>query len=765
MKILPLGVTERYKIEICFINLIILSYLFRTAIPLLKFPFLLLYSCFIVYFLWNFRKRLISKLIEFVRNYYLILLLALILIISFLLSNKLYLSIFKDVVNMIILLSIFFMSTLIVHGKKELNYFVLNMVYLMVLFAFFISVLGLLDFFNVYSYIDYSKDAGVSITASGEPISVDYNFALLPVFFGIISVFYFLLRTDSTSKKIYFNVLLLIYSFDIIFSGSRRGLITLIVILIILVIAQFFVFYSKNTLIRKLGTNSRYFVLSVFLLSILSLLIIFKTDYSFKIKLLELVGSKNIADTKQKIAIKMFKYTLIFGNNRSFYEFYSRIWPSIPEDPDSGWGTRVHKTIFPLTGKNVEIVPNGSKGYLMDSTCNAGYYPSTDICESYTMVVNLNVNKGDRIKASVYCFVSDSFDVNTASFGVGSLCISKNIVSGKVTTLYNLESKGVWQKLEIEFVCIEGDVPIYMSFSKRGVKDFSKLKGYVIFAYPTYEKINKSEDGLSPSVTQSNRDYGKFKNFDFAKKITNKKRNGLFNQLNEGSTESNIYITAFNSRTKPIKISLIGNTSNTQKYISSNIFCLPLSILTASGEIQNDLDPIRNWASKFISEDTTYYPYKSNIVLDTISNAFIGDRVSRWEFALKIFSQEFNWRQKVIGGGFSFLNWYGFYFLKDRTKSDWPHNPFLSVLLYSGIIGLLIYCFFMYKVFYYYFKYRKEYTLFFIFFLTTFFFAFFSAGSPFDPPIMGFFVILPFFIHSIHKKDEPSKEITVLKNE
>jgi hypothetical protein len=45
-----------------------------------------------------------------------------------------------------------------------------------------------------------------------------------------------------------------------------------------------------------------------------------------------------------------------------------------------------------------------------------------------------------------------------------------------------------------------------------------------------------------------------------------------------------------------------------------------------------------------------------------------------------------------------------------------------------------------------------EYKMLAIFFLITFFFSFFSAGSPFDPPIMGFFVILPFFIHSINKK-------------
>src|ERR1035437_1980949 len=164
MKFVPSVVNDRYKFEICFINLIILFYLFRTAIPLLKFPFLLLYGCFMGYSIWHFRKELVSKLREFIRNYYLLRFLAFILLISFLLSNKLYLTIFKDVFNMIILLSIFFMSTLIVHWKKELNYFVLNLVYLIVLFAFFISVLGLLDFFNIYSYIS-------SIKIADDPVS------------------------------------------------------------------------------------------------------------------------------------------------------------------------------------------------------------------------------------------------------------------------------------------------------------------------------------------------------------------------------------------------------------------------------------------------------------------------------------------------------------------------------------------------------------------------------------------------------------------
>jgi hypothetical protein len=172
-----------------------------------------------------------------------------------------------------------------------------------------------------------------------------------------------------------------------------------------------------------------------------------------------------------------------------------------------------------------------------------------------------------------------------------------------------------------------------------------------------------------------------------------------------------------------------------------------------------DQDPIRDWATKFISEDTTYYPYKANIVVDTISNSFSAPRIARWQFAIKIFTKEYSWSQKISGGGFNFLNWYGYYFYKDKTRSDYPHNPFLSVLLYSGIFGLIIYLIFMCKVFYYYIKYFTEYKVLSFFFIITFFFSFFSAGNPFDPPIMGFFVMLPFFIHSIHEKEKnKSKE-------
>jgi hypothetical protein len=596
------------------------------------------------------------------------------------------------------------MSTLIVRSKNELNFFVLNLAQLIVLFALFISVLGLLDFFNIYSYND-SKEIISSIRISDDRGSVDYNFALLPVFFGIISIFYFLVKPNSKYKRFYFNVLLLLFSLDIFISGSRRGLISLLIILLILLSAQIYDFLDGRSFIERLCKNSRYYLISVSVLTILSLFIIFKTDYSFKIRLLKSVGSKNINSTKENIAFKLYKYSLITGSHRTFQDFYSLIWPTIPEDPDSGWGTKVHKTIFPLTGKNVEIIPNGSKGYLMDSTCDAGYYAGVDLSESYTFIFDSYASKGDHYKAEVYCFVSDSCDIDIVALGVPYAIINRQRVTGKLSARYNLGNKGVWQKLELDMYCNEGEIAAVISCLKNGVKNFSKLKGYIIFAYPTHEKISTTNKSLS-------------------------------------------------LRTLPIRVQE-KIAPDTQRYSSADLSFFPLSVLLTSGLMPQDIDPIRNWASGFIHEDTTYHPYKSNIVLDTISNSFIGDRVSRWEFSLKIFTKEYNWKQKIFGGGFNFLNWFGYFFDKNKTRSDYPHNPFLSVLLYSGIIGLILYFILMYKVFSYYIRYFKEYKILSVFFIITFYFSFFSAGSPFDPPVMGFFVMLPFFIHSVHKKKKP----------
>ena len=137
------------------------------------------------------------------------------------------------------------------------------------------------------------------------------------------------------------------------------------------------------------------------------------------------------------------------------------------------------------------------------------------------------------------------------------------------------------------------------------------------------------------------------------------------------------------------------------------------------------------------------------------------DRTSRWLYATKLLKTEYKWYNILIGHGFDYLNWYGKKF--NNNSPDWPHNPFISVLLYSGLIGLLIYIWLLINVVKLYLRYRNKYGIAFIGFLITFFFSFFSGSSPFDPPVMGFFIILPFFIQSINKHLDFPNQKTILK--
>jgi hypothetical protein len=673
---------ERIKIEIFILCLLILLYLSRTAIPFFKFPFIPIYICFISYSIITFYGRLIQKFFEFSRTFSLLLILAIILIISFILSDKLYLIIFKDVFNSIILLSFYFLLTLYVSKKDDLDLFIGAFLNLIAFFAVIISLNGIAILLNIFPADNEVTTAMISNVTATEPLSTDNNFSLLIVFFGMISLIYLLLKTSTLLKIFFIDAILILYSVDIFLSGSRRGIITLIIIVELLFLNQFFSLFNKRSIFKRIASATLYYLVFLVLTGVLFWSFVNLTTYTFKNGFLEFAGSRNPDKVRKETTFVFLKYASVFKRNSNFPEIYKKIWtPKLnPYDPDSGWGTRKHKTIYPLTGKNIEIVPEGSKGYLMDKTCNSSSRSGN--AYSYSTISNETVTKNKTLDASVFCYVSEDFD------GTWALLTCEGATTGKKESEYDLKYKGTWQKLHLKVNCLDGNAPVYIYFSKFNVTDFSSLKGYIIYAFPKVEIAEKS-DSLS------------------------------FLKLRRLGT-----IDAF-------------------KYSSMLPLCLPQN---------NDADPLRKWLAAKFSEDTTYTHYRSRISIDTISNSFYAARVMRWQFAIQLFKNEFNLKQRLFGGGFNFLNWYGFYFLKDKTLSDYPHNPFLSILLYSGIAGLILYLVLIYNVFRYYIMYRKEYYLFCTFFLITFFFSFFSAGSPFDPPIMGFFILLPFFIHSIHKK-------------
>jgi hypothetical protein len=718
-----------YKLELSAICLLILFFLFRTAIPFFKYPFVLILFGVIIYSIIKFKKRILSKLKDFIKDYWLLLLLGVILIIGFFISNKLYLTVFKDIINTLLLLFILLILTLFINTKPELDFFLKLLINLIVIFAFVVSVNLLGNSFNIFSNANAFSTTVITDKTISENLKIDNNFALLPVFFGMIGIIYMLLSPISIKRKIIFNLLLILNSLCIFFSGSRRGLLLFLGIITLLVIIQISSFLVKNQFIKFLRNATLFFVLSLIVITGLFYCFTFQTKYLFKTKTIELIGSKNPEATKQRIAFAIHKYLSVVNLNNSYDDFYNILWSASlnisdrnssfdPKNPESIWGSRIHRTIFPLTGNNLEIVPEGSKGYLMDSTCNADTW--SDNAYSYTLIGKKNVNDNDIVKASVYCYVSEDFN------GTWAILYSSEGAIGQCD--YDLKNKGKWQKLNINLACKKGTEYVHLYFSKFGARDFSSLKGYVIFAYPTVEIISvKTQNSSSLNFNLNRRD----RSDSILKKNTIK------------TYKNNSFLGSINL------------TDNSTYNISSCFNILPILYNINTDPAISENDPIRKWAARFISEDTTYHDHKKELIVDTVANNFFGPRLMRLKFAVQIFTKEYNWRQRVLGGGFNFLNWYGWYFYKDKTRSDYPHNPFLSVLLYSGIIGFILYLIFISRVFFHYLNYYKEYKIISLFFLITFLFSFFSAGSPFDPPVMGFFVMLPFFIHSVHKKKKP----------
>jgi hypothetical protein len=701
------GTAETFKIETGVLNLAVLLFLFRLAIPFLKYPFLVLYPVIIIFSLIKYRNLIALNLTASLRTFLLPLILFIIIIVQFFLSNKIYLVAFKDIANVLILFSCFFIYLLIIRTGERFNYLYTNLLKTLIVFAFIISVFNLFILLDIMSFIDLAPNSFVVPVQGKLTLDIDNNFALLPLFFGILSIFYFQDKTESKPRKTILVLMLSLFTLGIILSASRRGLTCLMIIILILILARAVSMFKIKKWLEFLGKinsmGNRYFLSLGILILVLFISLRF-TDYNSKSRVLQFLGTRNPAGAFNRVTMNLFRYVQVYDENMSYSDFYKKIWRPVfdPLEPDRGWGTRRHTTLAKLAGENVGIVPDRSKGYLLDSTCNADNREGN--AYAYTQIWSNN-KKIKVIGATVYCYVSDTFN------GDYAMMAYEMPGAGYKRVSYDLSQKGTWQKLTLDFDYKIGEYPCYFYIAKFGVTDFSTLKGYVVFAHPQLNSIEN--DSLC----------------------------ALKKQINNASVTPNRHNLYYSSLASPPKI----------KIRSLTHFVIKNPAAFSDSLEYSDRDPIRRWVSGFIAEDTTYFDLQSSIRPEISSDNFVNLRKIRWDFAIQIFTKEYNLSKKFFGNGFNFLNWYGNYFLEDKTESDWPHNPFLSILLYSGIFGLLIYVFFLYKVSIYYFRCIKDFTLLPLFFILTFFFSFFSGSSPFDPPIMGFFAILPFFVSHVFK--------------
>ena len=154
------------------------------------------------------------------------------------------------------------------------------------------------------------------------------------------------------------------------------------------------------------------------------------------------------------------------------------------------------------------------------------------------------------------------------------------------------------------------------------------------------------------------------------------------------------------------------------------------------------------------SSDTIDKNISTDYISVLLKDKFMGSRTSHWYYGWIIY-KNYPVSKKIFGGGFDYMKMYGDEF--KETELDYPHNPFISAFLYSGILGGLAYIWFILLVFKYYIKYVKHHLYFFVCFLIVFFFSFFSGNTHFSIPIFTILCFIPFFTKYIIEKEEVNK--------
>ncbi|MBN4072120.1 O-antigen ligase family protein [Flavobacteriales bacterium AH-315-E23] len=113
----------------------------------------------------------------------------------------------------------------------------------------------------------------------------------------------------------------------------------------------------------------------------------------------------------------------------------------------------------------------------------------------------------------------------------------------------------------------------------------------------------------------------------------------------------------------------------------------------------------------------------------------VESRKVRWELAVDIYKQH-DQNQKMIGSGFDYLQVYEAHFTYMHNRPDYPHNPFLSALLYSGIMGLSVFVLFILQVTFFSLKHLKRESFFASLFVIVFIFNLISGNTYFSVKLL-----------------------------
>jgi hypothetical protein len=751
-----------------------------------------------------------------------------------LLSSNIFFFAVKELLNALVVIFLAFAIFLFISTRESYERFQNIFRNHLIIFSLISAIIGLIKYILQLEGIDLSFV--LQSYQIGTSLNTDYNFNVLFSILGIISLVF----NYSKIRKLNFYLFTILLSLNIIFSGSRRGIIFVVVFFLL-------IFFTgptfKPNIIRILKRSA--FLAGFFAISFFSFKI-YTNTYSklLKNQSTDLLKTTITQDIITKIA---YRYYTLTGKKISSYEFYLDLWAKNwkKDSPDKKNHFQENKDDnliyngnfedglkfwYPIGDKIIhEIVKtpygNGVKVTRLDGD-NASWplqYQGRDIIFYAGKTYEI------RFKYKVIEGTGDPL------FKIGFKVDEPFMGPGKSSNLYVI-SKDIGNGWK------EGICSYTFWKSQTGIALFmNSQKSNSVIEYTDIRVLNLSPDRSLPKFKDqllSDSDHlNKFLNdYDSVFFSTGIKRagNNLFlnGNFEQGTrfwlpaaigTKYTIVNTPFGNGINIVRqngdssywslryvgrpiIYYSGHTYrlsykvkvvkgrflpfNTGWWINDTIstFALPLNISTLkegwseavcsykfqktyydlptllnsmkdNSEIEiadvllEDLDqdisrPIyvdelkasENVASKIVKDNA-----------DVKKSEFYTSRTTRWIYSFQIFKDSLNSGQKIYGGGFDYIS---FFVNKFRDGDyDYPHNPFLSAFLYSGLIGGLIYIYYLLIVIIYFLKNFRHNKFYFFCFLIVFLFSFVSGNTHFSIPVFAIFCIFPFLNQSIFGED------------
>jgi hypothetical protein len=149
------------------------------------------------------------------------------------------------------------------------------------------------------------------------------------------------------------------------------------------------------------------------------------------------------------------------------------------------------------------------------------------------------------------------------------------------------------------------------------------------------------------------------------------------------------------------------------------------------------------------SRDNVGFVIDRLMTISDISSTEEDSRSNRWEFSFDTYL-EFSITNKVFGNGFTYLQLFGNKF--GVFGNDYPHNVWISALLYGGLIGFITTVGLTVYVFYFLFKKRKVFNIILVWYILFLILNFTSSNSIYSSRVFVVLLLFPFLSFCNEKK-------------